>query len=200
MMNFISKVRPVFDISYHSYSELVIYPLGCSPERTSNKAVVEKIGKELAKKLDYTPGTAWELLYNADGGDIDWMYDEYQVIPYVIELNSRRQGFHPRYNKWRDKTVERNRVGWQHLLRRLSKSGVRGILTANGVAVSNYNVEVFDTKNRVLLSNYKGHESGYFHLILNPGEYELVFKSNHSIIKTEIIEIEENLRELNIKL
>jgi carboxypeptidase T len=29
MMAFIKDVRPVFDISYHAYSELVIYPYGC---------------------------------------------------------------------------------------------------------------------------------------------------------------------------
>ena len=111
MMKFVEEVRPVFDISYHSYSELVIYPFGCRPKKTQTKEVVEKIGKKVANLLDYVPGTAWETLYNADGGDIDWMYEAYQVIPFVIEVNSRNEGFHPDYYKWRDKTVEKNQRG-----------------------------------------------------------------------------------------
>ena len=49
------------------------------------------------------------ILYNADGGDIDWMYAKYQIMSYVLELNSRREVFNKL--QWRQKTVERNRVG-----------------------------------------------------------------------------------------
>jgi hypothetical protein len=97
MMNFVAKIKPVFSISYHSYSELVIYPFGCEGSRTPNKEVVEGIGQEIGKKVDYEPGTAWELLYSVDGGDIDWLYAEQQVIPYVLEVNSRAEGFQPDY-------------------------------------------------------------------------------------------------------
>lgn len=88
MMNLVATIKPVFNISYHSYSEIVIYPYGCRPNRTPSEEAVEAIGAEIGKKIDYKPGTAWELLYNADGGDIDWMYTQHQVIPYVIEVNS----------------------------------------------------------------------------------------------------------------
>ncbi|RPJ77910.1 MAG: hypothetical protein EHM20_05160, partial [Alphaproteobacteria bacterium] len=64
MMNLVKEIRPVFDISYHSYSELVIYPLGCNGEQTQNKDVVEKIGDEMGSKLGYTAGTSWETLYS----------------------------------------------------------------------------------------------------------------------------------------
>ena len=56
------------------------------------------------------------------------MYASEQVIPYVIELNSTREGFQPSYSRWRDKTVERNRPAWMHLLDRLDESGVRGVV------------------------------------------------------------------------
>jgi carboxypeptidase T len=184
MMNFVAKVRPVFDISYHSYSELVIYPLGCSPERTATKDIVEKIGKEVAKVLNYEPGTAWELLYNADGGDIDWMYDAYQVIPFVIELNARSQGFHPNYKKWRDKTVQRNRAGWQHLLKRLEGSGIRGQLTINNIAANAYQIDIYKLNGKKsFYQTYVGHKTGMYHLVLNPGRYELEFKVNNKVIK-----------------
>lgn len=188
MMNFISKVRPVFDISYHSYSEIVIYPYGCGKKRTQTKEVVEKIGKKVGSLLNYEAGTAWELLYNADGGDIDWMYDAYQVIPYVIELNSRRQGFHPRYKKWRDKTVERNRPGWQYLLDRVHLSGVRGMVTDSlGNAIKGYSLKVYKDENgkKVFFQDYVGHEqTGMYHLVLNPGKYSIEVIKNKKSVST----------------
>lgn len=200
MMKFISEVRPVFDISYHSYSELVIFPLGCSPERTTNKGVIEKIGKEIAGLLNYKAGTAWELLYNADGGDIDWMYDAYQVIPFVIELNSRSEGFHPSFKKWRNKTVKRNQVGWQYLLDRLEESGIRGMVTQNNIAMSDFVIEIYAKGNKNLIQEYVGHKTGVYHLILNSGDYELVFKNNTGIFKKETISVGKKLTELNINL
>jgi carboxypeptidase T len=180
MMAFIQEVRPVFDISYHSYSELVIYPYGCKNKRTQTKEVVEKIGKHVAKLINYAPGTAWELLYNADGGDIDWMYEAYQVIPFVIELNGRNEGFHPKYAKWRDKTVKRNRVGWQYLLDRVQQSGVRGkvtMLNAQGDvdAYANKEIKVYkvDGGKTQLFQTYRTHQNGDYHLVLNPGNYEI---------------------------
>lgn len=180
MMDFIANYRPVFDISYHSYSELVIYPYGCKGERTQTEDIVESIGRKIGNLLDYEPGTAWELLYNADGGDIDWMYAAYQVIPYVIELNSRWQGFHPKYKRWRDKTVKRNRVGWQYLLDRAAQSGVRGVVTKDGAPVSEYKLEVFkvDGNNTKKYQDYVGHKTGAFHLVLNPGSYQLKFSKD----------------------
>lgn len=201
MMAFIKDVRPVFDISYHSYSELVIYPYGCEPKRTQTKDIVEPIGKKIASLLDYTPGTAWETLYNADGGDIDWMYEAYQVIPYVIELNGRSEGFHPDYHEWRDKTVKRNRAGWQYLLDRAHESGVRGVFKAAGKAVAGYDLEVYKFENglKSLYQNYVGHETGVFHLVLNPGEYELNFKGN-GYSATERVIVGEGLRNLKVEL
>jgi carboxypeptidase T len=172
MMNFVASIKPVFNISYHSYSELVIYPFGCRPKKTPTGEAVEEIGKQIASKLDYRPGTAWELLYNADGGDIDWMYAEHQVIPYVIEVNSTNEGFHPRYHQWRDKTVERNRAGWMHLLDRLQGSSLQG-----KVQVGEYS-EIIITKasDNKTLQRYKINPDGSFYIILKPGRYNFSFQ------------------------
>jgi len=201
MMKFIEEVRPVFDISYHSYSELVIYPFGCRPKKTQTKEVVEKIGKQVANLLDYVPGTAWETLYNADGGDIDWMYEAYQVIPFVIELNSRSEGFHPDYYKWRDVTVERNRAGWEYLLDRAHESGVRGVFTKDGKAVSEYMLNVYkvDGSQKTLFQNYVGHKTGAFHIVVNPGEYELEFNAG-DVKTTKTVTVGERLIQMEIAL
>lgn len=191
MMQFISDIRPVFDISYHSYSELVIFPYGCDGERTQTQDIVEAVGHKLGDLLDYKAGTAWELLYNADGGDIDWMYSAYQVIPYVIELNSRWQGFHPKYKRWRNKTVKRNRVGWQYLIDRANESGVRGIVKQAGSPVSEYELTVYkvDGNNTTKYQDYRGHKTGAFHLVLNPGSYLLKFATKDKVIGQSQVQI-----------
>lgn len=171
MMNFVSEIKPVFNISYHSYSELVIYPYGCRPQRTPSEEAVESIGKEVARAIDYRPGTAWELLYNADGGDIDWMYQEHQVIPYVIEVNSTMAGFHPNYTKWRDKTVLRNRAGWQLLLEKLQGPSLQGKVEG-GIYSEIIIKKSGDTK---VTQTYKINPDGTYFVILKAGKYDVTF-------------------------
>lgn len=175
LMNFVSDIKPVFNISYHAYSELVIYPKGCRGERTENKEVVEGIGKELGKVLDYEPGTAWELLYSVDGSDIDWMYAQEQVIPYVIEVSPSRDGFQPPYSK-RNETVERNRSGWQYLLERLEGPSIHGV-------TKDYSTIRYKNKNGSDYRDYTINPDGSYHLIVNSGEYDLEFigKKNKKI-------------------
>ncbi len=175
MMNFVASIKPVFDISYHSYSEIVIYPFGCRPNKTPTGQAVESIGQEIGKKLDYKPGTAWELLYNADGGDIDWMYVEQQVIPFVIEVNSDWDGFHPDYKKMRNKTVLRNRPGWMHLLTRLEGPSLQGI------APKSYSmIKIFKAGEKTEVQSYKINPDGSFYVILKEGNYDFSFEGSAS--------------------
>jgi hypothetical protein len=188
MMDFVKEIRPVFNISYHSYSELVLYPYGCRPLRTQTAAVVENIGREMGRLLNYTPGTPWETLYNADGGDIDWMYQEMQVIPYVLEVSaSSHGGFHPDYARWRNVTVERNRAGWQFLLDRAAGPGVRGHITASQVELE---IDVKDAAGK-LVQIYKVNPDGTYHVVLNPGMYDLTFRSGRSVLSTQKVEVKE---------
>ncbi len=172
MMNLVASIKPVFNISYHSYSEIVIYPFGCRPKKTPTAEAVEQIGAEIGKKIDYKPGTAWELLYNADGGDIDWMYSEHQVIPYVIEVNSSMQGFHPGYAQWRNKTVLRNRPGWMHLLNRLNGPSLNGVVDSKDYQT----IKIFKSGSSELLQTYKINPDGSFFIILKTGVYDFSFE------------------------
>ncbi|MGE3609092.1 MAG: M14 family metallopeptidase [Bacteriovoracaceae bacterium] len=176
MMNLVASIRPVFDISYHSYSEIVIYPFGCKPKRTPATEAVEEIGAEIGKTLDYKPGTSWELLYNVDGGDIDWMYTEHQVIPFVIEVNSSWEGFFPNYRKTRDKTVLRNRRGWMHLFTRLEGPSFQGSVKGN-----DFNrIRVTLSKDKSAVTNYKINPDGSFYIILKAGTYDFAFEGTKS--------------------
>ena len=176
LMDFVAKIKPVFNISYHAYSELVIYPMGCNGQRTKNQKVVEGIGKEIGSLLNYQPGTSWETLYSVDGSDIDWMYTEHQVIPYVIEVSPRSDGFQPDYSK-RDATVELNRKGWQHLLTKLGSSRVSGVtkpntlIEINGLQRDGYKVSNMYTTN----------PDGSYHIILNDGDYNITLSDETQI-------------------
>ncbi len=174
MMNFVNSIKPVFNISYHSYSELVIYPYGCRPLKTPTGQAVESVGTEIAKKINYKPGTAWELLYNADGGDIDWMYTEQQVIPFVIEVNSTWDGgFHPNYAKLRDKTVLRNRPGWMTLMTRLEGPSVQGVVPS----IADYHtIRIFKSGETKEIQTYKINPDGSFYIIMLPGKYDIGFE------------------------
>lgn len=186
MMAFVGRIKPVMSISYHSYSEIVIYPMGCqgahapSPDRET----IQLIGKQLAGKLvkdsgngTYKPGTAWELLYPVDGGDIDWYYTEHDVLPYVIEVNSDSQGFQPSYT-WRQKTVEKMRKGWEFFLDRVSESGIRGnVRDAGGRTISEGHVTIESLAksggDSAALKSYRIKPDGTFHMVIQPGMYKV---------------------------
>lgn len=196
LMNLVKEIRPVFDISYHAYSEIVIYPMGCDGERTQTKEVVERIGKEIGQKVDYEAGTAWELLYSVDGSDIDWMYNAYQVIPYVLEVSSRNEGFQPNYDQWRDKTVERNKGAWMHLLEKMSSTGVRGILDETFVSPSDYTI-VVKKENGEVFQNYKVNPDGTFHIVLNQGKYSFSLEKGRNQVSIKTLNLEERRVDLN---
>ena len=188
MMALIEQIRPVFDISYHSYSELVLYPYGCDGERGSE--VLAAVGQKMGELIEYEAGTTWELLYSVDGADIDWMYYNYQVLAYCVEVNSMWQGgFFPAYDAYRDETVLKNRKAWEYLLDRLNGSGVRGIVRSKDKnTLSNFVVvveELIDGK-YVEIQRYRGNPDGTYHIVLEKGKYRLTFQADgyQTLVKT----------------
>ena len=141
MITLVSEAQPVFNISYHSYSELIIYPFGCERERNPSVETFRRIAVAMAEEIrddsgrtgTYQIGTAPELLYQADGTDLDYQWQEHNVIAYTLEVNSRSQGFQPDFGRWRDKTVEAQRGGWMTLMRRMEEGGVRAIFAPDTV-------------------------------------------------------------------
>jgi carboxypeptidase T len=188
MMKLVAAIKPVFSISYHSYSEIVIYPFGCRPKKTPTEEAVESIGAEMGKKLGYKPGTAWELLYNADGGDIDWMYVEHQVIPYVIEVNSTWDGFHPNYTKMRDKTVLLNRSGWMHLLNKLQGPSLQGAVKNNDFNL----IKISKAGESKISQTYKINPDGSYYVILKPGLYDVTIEGKRTQ-KFEKVDVREKI-------
>lgn len=194
VMNLVALIKPVFNISYHTFSELVLYPYGCRGQRTDQSGVVEGIGSELASKLirdsgngTYKAGTPWELLYSVDGGDVDWMYHEYGVIPYVIEINAMAQGFQPDY-KWREPTVEKMRAGWQFLLDKLNREGFRGrVPTESTGSVLSQSVRMTSLGRSQTESIWPLRADGTFQVYVESGMYRVEWQDNQTIHTKDII-------------
>ena len=99
------------------------------------------------------------------------MYHEYQVIPYVIEVNSDGQGFQPSYAKWRDQTVSRVKPAWQLLLDKLDGPSIHGqVQDANHHAVAGAQLHLERTSGgAAFVQDYPAQENGYFDVILPSG-------------------------------
>jgi len=182
LATFEESIRPIFDISYHSYSELVIYPYGCDGDYTPDQDALSRVGQEFAGLIErdngsmgYTPGTGWEILYATDGGDTDWLYAHLGTFAYVVELNSDYQGFQPSYSQWRDDTVQRLRPAWMYLLNRIEGPGITGLVTD---ACTGDPVDAVVNLQEIPLSADETDRTtdafGRYFRVLNPGEYHLV--------------------------
>lgn len=144
LMNLAREIRPLVGLSVHSASEMVLYPYGCSNHSVpmEQRSILEGLGRSTASKIQrdsgngtYSPGTPWQLLYNADGGSMDWLFDTLGTYAYAFEVSSTNQGFSPSYAQWRESTVKRVRAGWKHMLERVNGPSIR-VRAATGEKVT----------------------------------------------------------------
>ena len=140
---------------------------------------MKPVGQKLAQLFvadnpseTYQYGTPWELLYDADGSDIDWLYREVQAIPFVIELGSRTAGFHPNYEQGQS-IVHRARKSWTYLLDRVQESSVYISLdepsSAEGLTVKARSLAADHGES--LVHHFRA--DGSCQIILIPGMYEI---------------------------
>ncbi len=99
IMTFHAAHPPVLAVSYHSYSDLVLYPYGFRPgEIAADRTVFAALaGTDLAPAVRdgvpesalayYHPGPAWNL-YPTNGEYTDWAYRTYGAIGFTSELTS----------------------------------------------------------------------------------------------------------------
>ena len=174
--------RPVINLSYHTYSELVIVPYGCDGSYTPENQMFRDLSSTMGTRLVgdsgtswYQPGTAPELLYAVDGEMNDWFYGELGSYGLTVEANTSGQGFQPDYATWRNSTVTRNRPGWQYLLDRLEGPGVSGhVLDACSGSPLQADVsldEVVYTNGETPRTSEPTH--GRFHFLTLPGTWTL---------------------------
>lgn len=132
MMALVRSIKPMVNISYHAYGELIIHPFGCRSKKNPSQAMFASIGAQMkaalvsdeGRKNTYAVGTAPDVIYPADGTDVDWQWKEEGVVSFAIEVGSSRQGFQPEYARWRDVAVANQRGGWKALLGAMVKGTV----------------------------------------------------------------------------
>ncbi|MCA9787444.1 MAG: immune inhibitor A, partial [Candidatus Cloacimonetes bacterium] len=94
--------RPIVAMqSYHSYSNLMLYPYGYAdiqceePWHTGYVTMTDL----LSAGNGYATGTAWELLYNTNGDAVDWGHgatgEHPRIMTITTEVGSGSDGFWP---------------------------------------------------------------------------------------------------------
>ncbi|MBX3034008.1 MAG: hypothetical protein KF865_08785 [Bdellovibrionaceae bacterium] len=170
-------VQPTASLSYHSYSELILYPYGCSSVLTGENALIEKIAEEMATLLprdrgrgNYATGTPWQILYSVDGDSMSYMHAEFGALAYTFEVN---QNFQPPY-ELREPTLQKHRKAWQYFLTRmdnnmLSIQVIDGKTGAPAVAA----LEFSNIPRTYGEKAFRTNAGGNHFKVLDPGRYNL---------------------------
>jgi carboxypeptidase T len=169
-------VQPTVYLSYHSYSEIILFPFGCAREITSEDSYYRKVSADLAQYLPtdagngfYNFGTPWELLYSVDGDSMNTMYARYGAFSLTIEVN---QEFQPSYDL-RAPTLRKNRIAWQRLIDTLDQN----ILTISAKDSNGNPVQAFIDLDRIQIRpgalRLHTNKAGYFFKSLEPGNYQV---------------------------
>lgn len=93
--NFDRRSNVITSITFHSYSDLVIWPWGYTSDHSPAHPLMVHIGEMM---MEHTGYGSWEEAggYQTSGDYMDWAYGSHGVLPYTIELNRGNQGgFHP---------------------------------------------------------------------------------------------------------
>ena len=86
-------------LSYHTYSELILYPWSSTHSSVGGKdqQIFQQMAKDMAQWNDYTPQQSSDL-YIASGETCDWAYGEHNIYCFTFELSPRNMwsgGFYP---------------------------------------------------------------------------------------------------------
>ncbi|XP_017091593.2 zinc carboxypeptidase [Drosophila bipectinata] len=80
-------------ISLHSYSQMIMFPYGHTPERVENYQDLKEMGQLAAQRIKdvsgriYKSGSIYETIYPSSGGSKDWAHGHLKIpITYSYEL------------------------------------------------------------------------------------------------------------------
>lgn len=102
-------------MSYHSFSNLILWPWGWSNSPTPDANKLSTIGKKLAAPGKYTPEQASDL-YIASGITDDFTYGQLGITSFTTEIGSWGDNFDPPYSRV-DKFWNENKDGALYLIK-----------------------------------------------------------------------------------
>ena len=100
--NFVQSHDFPIALNYHSYSNLLIYPLGYeydNPIPEEDLEIFIEFGQDMVQFNNYELGSGPELLYPVNGEACDWMYGSENIFAYTPEIGSYNDGFWPATNR-----------------------------------------------------------------------------------------------------
>ncbi len=99
MMAFVNAHRIRTHDSIHTYSNLLLYPWGYTATPSPDDAVFATMAAAMTRDNGYTSGSPADILYDVNGGAIDWVYGETaqheRVLSFSTEIGGDSDGFWP---------------------------------------------------------------------------------------------------------
>lgn len=93
--DFIDRIQPQIVLSYHTFSNLIIYPWGHSTQPPQHQAQFDRLARRLSELTattsspsTYRYGQVSRILYQASGDTIDWFYDKHQLPGFTFEMGT----------------------------------------------------------------------------------------------------------------
>jgi len=89
---FINDHNFSISIYFHSWGNLVLYPLGYNYLYPEDRSLLDALGKRMAIENQYQVGTGWEIIYPTNGDSDDWLYmsDEHDpIMAFTVEVGPR---------------------------------------------------------------------------------------------------------------
>lgn len=110
-------------VSFHSYSELILYPWGYtnSPGQGRDFVTMKAMAEKMATWNGYTPQQSSDL-YITTGDTCDWAYGEHGIFCFTFELAPKSRfsgGFYPG-ESYIEKSIRVNKQPMTFLLKRLT--------------------------------------------------------------------------------
>ena len=100
--NFVESHDFPIALNYHSYSNLLIYPLGYeydNPISQEDLDIFIEYGEDMVQYNGYELGSGPELLYPVNGEACDWMYGDQGIFAYTPEIGGNSDGFWPQTSR-----------------------------------------------------------------------------------------------------
>lgn len=180
--NLIDSHHFIAGISYHSYSELVLYPYGYAENVSApDQAALEELAIDMAVTIPgqnggyYTPQSAWEL-YPCTGTTDDYSYGTHGIFSYTIELATE---FIPPASQVED-ICDNNIDAAMILLNRVNSSTLTGHIVdanTNDPLEAMVFIEGIDDSGVYREPYMSNEEFGSYYRLLTDGTYNVTFSA-----------------------
>lgn len=89
---------PKARMSIHTYGNYWLIPWGYDRIYAPDHDLLLALADEMAPP-GYATGTPWEILYEVNGGNLDWDYGEHGIVSFTPEMGNGIDGFWPATNR-----------------------------------------------------------------------------------------------------